>query len=780
MLTTTIIRNLCYLTVAFRGKQAIFLSCLIFILRTTTVDAFSQQLQSSALSYDEMKNIEKRLQDLENNGPDSLFSFYEDHLNSFSVKPGASRLSITSTCCALNAILSTQNKQLYESFITMDTRIIKTSEGKDNRVLARNIIEDLLASEWRENDLFQVPLLLSTILDVDSKRCIIGSKRMDESMANNLRKLITAVLNARPLRRNANLQIYSEYISFHCALCYYKLEMGRKSTIPDFWEDEKEKDDSESHDDIEIGGIPIQALPEGAASQLLLAISRSAEISENELCRQLAFRTSADTGSFDVMRLVYSMLTYVVSTKSLEGTAGREIIRNQGLSRGTRVVQANVRLIEAGLKAFFEEQKDDGMWDKGQPIYKAFKKTGRNIGNAFVFAVDPVACLLEHLPAQLFRPHWRKLEKTIQWIESHRKVEVLPDYCDPRTGQCTGRSLTGWTSPHLSPEIGPQAWSTAQTVACISRLNTLIQSVIHINVMTEFQGSFYSRDGISSLAWDRLLNSDLGKCGTDQERTLKDVIEERMIQPRLESSTSPYPASYSAILFGPPGTAKSTICESLAKRIGWDFVVIDTSDFLADGLMNVASRIRYVFERLQSLKDCVILFDEIEEFCLDRETPGLGMESRMLTTAMLTAINDLRRKQKSIFVLATNRLRAFDAAITRPGRFDMQLFVGTPNLNARVQQFRQKLNDIPVEQELKLRAIDTYTQFLETHWIDEARFMNYLEGMQFAGACANIVSKGYPLSVDEMKPILDAQAALMTVRGQIRQEYLASMSLTRL
>lgn len=38
---------------------------------------------------------------------------------------------------------------------------------------------------------------------------------------------------------------------------------------------------------------------------------------------------------------------------------------------------------------------------------------------------------------------------------------------------------------------------------------------------------------------------------------------------------------------------------------------------------NVASRIRYVFARLQSLSDCVILFDEIEEFCLDRETPGL-------------------------------------------------------------------------------------------------------------------------------------------------------------
>jgi hypothetical protein len=51
--------------------------------------------------------------------------------------------------------------------------------------------------------------------------------------------------------------------------------------------------------------------------------------------------------------------------------------------------------------------------------------------------------------------------------------------------------------------------------------------------------------------------------------------------------------------------------------------------------------------------------DEIEEFCLDRENPGLGMESRLLTTSMPTQLNDLRRAMKSIFFLATNRLRAF-------------------------------------------------------------------------------------------------------------------------
>eukprot|EP00622_Pseudochattonella_farcimen_P002375 FR737291.1.p1 GENE.FR737291.1~~FR737291.1.p1 ORF type:complete len:321 (+),score=17.91 FR737291.1:78-965(+) len=195
-------------------------------------------------------------------------------------------------------------------------------------------------------------------------------------------------------------------------------------------------------------------------------------------------------------------------------------------------------------------------------------------------------------------------------------------------------------------------------------------------------------------------------------------------------------AAYSAILFGPPGTAKTTICEATASYLGWSFVVVDTSAFLADGLGNVAARISFVFDRLCSLEKCVILFDEIEEFCLDRETPGLGMESRMLTTSMLTKINDLRRGRRSLFFVATNRLRAFDSAVTRPGRFDMQLFVGTPNLDARCMRFEQRLGGLGPGRGVganseDAKALATFRSFLKDNWqadAGDAMFLNYLKG----------------------------------------------------
>ena len=152
----------------------------------------------------------------------------------------------------------------------------------------------------------------------------------------------------------------------------------------------------------------------------------------------------------------------------------------------------------------------------------------------------------------------------------------------------------------------------------------------------------------------------------------------------------------------------------------------------------------------------------------------------MLTTAMLTAINDLRRAKKSIFFVATNRLRAFDAAIIRPGRFDMQLFVGTPNLKARSIQFNQAVSGLSLDSTTKQQAMEVYDDFLVSVWEEDAKYMNYIEGVKFAQQCASLLSKSGILDRESMAAILKSQTSVMTVRGQVREEFDASMNMTRL
>jgi SpoVK/Ycf46/Vps4 family AAA+-type ATPase len=215
----------------------------------------------------------------------------------------------------------------------------------------------------------------------------------------------------------------------------------------------------------------------------------------------------------------------------------------------------------------------------------------------------------------------------------------------------------------------------------------------------------------------------------------------------------------------------------MAAYLGWNFLTIDTACFLADGLEKVAGRMTYIFERLKALDKTIILFDEIEEFCLDRENANLGMESRMLTTAMLTQLNDLRRKQSSIFIVATNRLRSFDAAVTRPGRFDMLIFLGTPNLASRVLRLQSKLASSRASPEEQEGYVRTISDFMDSRW-DSVRFLTFAENEVFLNAAVDM-GLGGTLTREALTVKLQSIMKTATIQGAVKDDYLISESMSR-
>jgi hypothetical protein len=111
---------------------------------------------------------------------------------------------------------------------------------------------------------------------------------------------------------------------------------------------------------------------------------------------------------------------------------------------------------------------------------------------------------------------------------------------DPNTGQCYGKTLRGWRSPHLDREDGPNAWSTAQTLKCITWLKIRIQQLMHNDVLDEFNGQRYSEDGPQSTAWDNLLDSDLGDSSLEEDcRTIKSVLNDRIVKPFTPAFNNP-------------------------------------------------------------------------------------------------------------------------------------------------------------------------------------------------------------------------------------------------
>jgi ATPase family associated with various cellular activities (AAA) len=171
-------------------------------------------------------------------------------------------------------------------------------------------------------------------------------------------------------------------------------------------------------------------------------------------------------------------------------------------------------------------------------------------------------------------------------------------------------------------------------------------------------------------------------CLGDQYKVYKSVGE-RFVEPRLAEHGKP---NYSMLLYGPPGTGKTTLASSLSWALKYPLITITVSDFLADGHAAIEARAKDLFDMLKAQPRTVVLFDEIDQFMLDRDSEYFREQETLfqfLTPGMLTKLNDLRASESVLFVMATNYAERIDAAIKREGRIDQHLLLLPPDRERR-------------------------------------------------------------------------------------------------
>jgi transitional endoplasmic reticulum ATPase len=198
--------------------------------------------------------------------------------------------------------------------------------------------------------------------------------------------------------------------------------------------------------------------------------------------------------------------------------------------------------------------------------------------------------------------------------------------------------------------------------------------------------------------------------GMDRAREL---IERRIILPLTETSLAArhgVTTPRAMVIFGPPGTGKTTFAKAIAGRLGWPFVEMFPSELAADGADKQAAAIRGVFERVRELDEAVLFVDEVEDVAAARDSdrkvaPGV-------TNELLKQIPLLRQAPYHLLIVATNWIRQLDAAFLRPGRFDYVLPVGTPDAKARQAIWTRYLaptTDEPVDVEALVEASQYFT-----------------------------------------------------------------------
>jgi SpoVK/Ycf46/Vps4 family AAA+-type ATPase len=164
-------------------------------------------------------------------------------------------------------------------------------------------------------------------------------------------------------------------------------------------------------------------------------------------------------------------------------------------------------------------------------------------------------------------------------------------------------------------------------------------------------------------------------------------IEEQYVV-RRQTPDKADSAPQSMLLYGPPGTGKTTLAEQIAARLSRPLIVVTVSDFLAAGGAEIENRAKGVFEVLKAQEDVVVLFDEIDQFLLDRNSELYKDQDdvfKFMTPGMLTKLQDLRDAENSIFIIATNYYERIDSAIRRPGRIDRHFLLSVPDRAQRLE-----------------------------------------------------------------------------------------------
>lgn len=193
----------------------------------------------------------------------------------------------------------------------------------------------------------------------------------------------------------------------------------------------------------------------------------------------------------------------------------------------------------------------------------------------------------------------------------------------------------------------------------------------------------------------------------------KTIIERRVIlplaEPTLAARHSVAPPK-AIVLFGPPGTGKTTFAKGIASRLGWPFVEISPGELAAEGPERQAKMLADAFDKILELPAAVVFADEVEDLAAVRAEDRRMSPS--VTNEFLKQIPRVREVPRHLLVCATNWVGRLDPAFLRPGRFDYVVPVGPPDAEARRaiwQRYATEISDESVDIESLVVETEMFT-----------------------------------------------------------------------
>ncbi|XP_044747462.1 ATP-dependent zinc metalloprotease YME1L [Coccinella septempunctata] len=218
--------------------------------------------------------------------------------------------------------------------------------------------------------------------------------------------------------------------------------------------------------------------------------------------------------------------------------------------------------------------------------------------------------------------------------------------------------------------------------------------------------------------------------GADEaKKELKDVVEFLKNPDKFSNLGAKLPKG--VLLVGPPGTGKTLLARAVAGEAGVPFFHAAGPEFDEVLVGQGARRVRDLFKSAKERAPCVVFIDEIDSVGAKRTNSVLHPYANQTINQLLSEMDGFHQNEGVIVLGATNRRDDLDQALLRPGRFDVEVTVPTPDFIGRkeiLSLYLSKILSKDIDVDLLARGTTGFTGADLENMVNQAALRAAVDG----------------------------------------------------